>query len=234
MKNNRQTFCACLLGLTFLFGPKLSTFAADDSLAWPTVTSSMRPWAWWWWHGSAVDRKNIVHELQRFHDAGLGGVNITAIYGVKGAEARDIPYLSPKWLDAMGYTVDEAKRLGMGVDMTLGSGWCFGGPTVSDQDANATVVVRTFPLGVGERITEKLDPKTIQALVAFEAGGKSIDLTDSITADGEVTFSPPGNWTATPGTNSAPPKTWTVYAISQKPSGQKVKRPGPGGEGWML
>jgi hypothetical protein len=27
---------------------------------------------------------------------------------------------------------------------------------------------------------------------------------------------------------------WTVYAISQKPSGQKVKRAGPGGEGWML
>jgi hypothetical protein len=223
-----------LLGLTFLFGPKPSTFAADDSLAWPTVTSSMRPWAWWWWHGSAVDQTNIARELQRFHDAGLGGVNITAIYGVKGAEARDIPYLSPAWLDMMGYTVDEAKRLGMGVDMTLGSGWCFGGPTVSDQDANATVVVRTFPLGVGERIREKLDPKTIQALVAFEAGGKSIDLTGSITADGEVNFSPPGNWTAPPGTNSAPPKTWTVYAISQRPSGQKVKRPGPGGEGWML
>jgi hypothetical protein len=218
----------------FLFGQILSAVAADDPLAWPAITSSMRPWAWWWWHGSAVDQTNITHELQRFHDAGLGGVNITAIYGVKGAEAREIPYLSPKWLDMMGYTVDEAKRLVMGVDMTLGSGWCFGGPTVSDQDANATVVVRTFPLGVGERITEKLDPKTTQALVAFEAGGKSIDLTDSITADGEVNFSPPGNWMAPPGTNSAPPKTWTVYAISQKPSGQKVKRPGPGGEGWML
>jgi hypothetical protein len=28
--------------------------------------------------------------------------------------------------------------------------------------------------------------------------------------------------------------TWTIYAISQKPSGQKVKRAAPGGEGWML
>jgi hypothetical protein len=47
-----------------------------------------------------------------------------------------------------------------------------------------------------------------------------------------VFFSPPGNWIGT--TNSTPPKTWTVYAISQKPSGQKVKRPAPGGSGWML
>jgi hypothetical protein len=29
-------------------------------------------------------------------------------------------------------------------------------------------------------------------------------------------------------------RAWLVYAISQKPSGQKVKRPAPGGEGWML
>jgi hypothetical protein len=38
---------------------------------------------------------NITHELQRFHDAGLGGVQITSIYGVKGAEARDIPISRP-------------------------------------------------------------------------------------------------------------------------------------------
>jgi len=130
----------------------------------------------------------------------------------------------------MGYTVDEGRRLGMGVDMTLGSGWCFGGPTVSDPDANASVVVRTFQLGVGERIDEKLDRKITQALVAFGPESKSIDLTDSIATNGEVFFSPPGNWT---GTNAAP-KTWTVYAVSQKPSGQKVKRPALGGEGWML
>lgn len=220
-----------MLGLAFLLGPKLSALAADNLLAWPPITSSMRPWAWWWWHGSAVDRTNITHELQRFHDAGLGGVQITSIYGVKGAEARDIPYLTPAWLDMMGYTVDEAKRLGMGVDMTLGSGWCFGGPTVSDEDANATVVVRTFQLGVRERLQEKFNPKTTQALVAFGPDGKCIDLTGSIAADGEVSFSPPGNVS---GTNSTLPKIWTVYSVSQKPSGQKVKRPGPGGEGWML
>jgi alpha-L-rhamnosidase len=206
---------------------------AGDPLAWPAITSQARPWIWWWWHGSAVDETNISHELQRFHDAGLGGVQITAIFGVKGAEARDIPYLTPRWLAMMGRAVDVANGLGMGVDMTLGTGWCFGGPTVSDEDANAGVVVKTYQLGVGERIQEKLKRDSVQALVAFWPDGKSIDLTDSITTNGEVFFSPPGNWIGT-GTNTRPPKVVTVYAISQKPSGQKVKRPAPGGEGWML
>ena len=231
MKHSVTFRFACALGLLLFLGAVISAPAADE-LAWPPITSQTRPWVWWWWHGSAVDRTNITRELQQFHDAGLGGVQITAIFGVKGAEARDIPYLTPEWLAMMGYSVDEAKRLGMGVTMTLGTGWCFGGPTVSDEDANASVVVKTYQLGVGERINEKLDRDSIQALVAFGPDGKSIDLTDSITTNGEVFFSPGGNWRGT--TNSTPPKTWTVYAISQKPSEQKVKRPAPGGEGWML
>ena len=216
---------ASLLGLALLGAANLFAAATDNPLGWPELTSQTRPWAWWWWHGSAVDTTNITHELQRFHDAGLGGVQITSIYGTKGAESRDIPYLTPKWLDMMGFTVDEAHKLSMGVDMTLGSGWCFGGPTVSDKDANANVVVRTFRVSPGEKLNEKFDPKITQALVAFGPNGKSIDLTRSLKTDGESSFSPPAN-----GSNA----TWTVYAISQKPSGQKVKRPGPGGEGWML
>lgn len=202
----------------------LGSAAADPSV-WPPVTAQTRPWAWWWWHGSAVDETNIAHELQRFHDAGLGGVQITSIYGTKGAEARDIPYLTPRWLAMMGSTVDQARQLGMGVDMSLGSGWCFGGPTVKDRDANASVVVRTFQVPPGSKVEEKLDPAALQALMAYAADGTTkIDLTGTVSAAGDV------DWIA-PAISTNP---WTVYAISQKPSGQKVKRPGPGGEGWML
>jgi hypothetical protein len=211
---------ACALGLLLFFCTIISTPAADE-LAWPPITSQTRPWAWWWWHGSAVDQTNIAHELQRFHDAGLGGVQITAIYGVKGGEARDIPYLTPAWLAMMGYSVSEAHRLGMGVAMTLGTGWCFGGPTVSDEDANASVVVKTVDIAAGEKLKGKFDRDSTQALVAFSPDGKSIELTDKISAVSEV------DWTA-------PSGSWKVYAISQKPSGRKVKRPAPGGEGWML
>jgi glycosyl hydrolase family 106( putative alpha-L-rhamnosidase) len=219
--NLHKPVFACALGFLIFLGATISTPAADDPLAWPPITSQTKPWVWWWWHGSAVDQTNITHELQRFHDAGLGGVQITSIFGVTGAEARDIPYLTPAWLAMMGYSVDEAKKLGMGVDMTLGSGWCFGGPTVSDEDANANVVVTNFDLNAGERLQQKFDRKTTQALVAFSPDGKSVELTDKISDDGSV------DWTA-------PSGLWKVYAVSQQPSPQKVKRPAPGGEGWML
>jgi len=58
------------------------------------ITSQQRPWAYWWWHGSAVDRTSITHELERFRDAGMGGVHIIPIYGTKGYEDKAIEYLS--------------------------------------------------------------------------------------------------------------------------------------------
>jgi hypothetical protein len=224
MKHLCKILGAGALGWMFFFAAKTSPCAADDPLAWPPITAETKPWAWWWWHGSAVDTTNISHELQRFHDAGLGGVQITSIYGTKGAEAREIPYLTPQWLNMMGYTVDEAKSLDMGVTMSLGSGWCFGGPTVSDQDANANVVVKTFDAAAGGKLNGKFNRASTQALVAFSSDGKSVELTDKISADGSV------DWTAPTDSTNA----WTIYAISQKPSGQKVKRPAVGGEGWML
>jgi hypothetical protein len=218
--------------LILALGVMDSTSAADSALAWPAITSQTRPWAYWWWMGSAVDRTNLTRELQRYHDAGMGGVHIIPIYGAKGWESNYIRYLSPQWMEMMGYTVAAAHRLGLGVDMTTGTGWCFGGPDVSDHDANASVVVKTYDLGVGERLREKFKRASIQALVAFGPDGKSIDLTDAIPTNGYVLFSPPGNRVGSEA--ASPPKTWQVDAISQKPSGQKVKRAAPGGEGWML
>lgn len=194
---------------------------ANPFLAWPEITSQQKPWTYWWWMGSAVDEKNIKKELARYRNAGLGGVHIIPIYGARGYESNYVKYLSPHWMQRLDDTVREADRLGLGVDMTTGTGWCFGGPEVSDAQANASVVVRTFDLAAGERLPEKFDRMKTQALVAFAPGGKAVELTETISADGSVAFSPPGG-------------TWRVYAISQKPSGQKVKRAAPGGEGWML
>jgi len=226
-----------------------SVRATDDTRVWPPITSQAKPWAWWWWHGSAVDQTNITRELQRFHAAGLGGVQITSIYGTRGAEARDIPYLTPAWLAMMGFTVDQAKHFDMGVTMSLGSGWCFGGPTVSDQDANASVVAKTYEVAAGEKLKGKFNRASTQALVAFSPEGKAVELTGLISTNGEVDWTAParsGDASSPKSGSAAPvagapgksdeasPPHWTVYAISQKPSGQKVKRPAVGGEGWML
>lgn len=135
---------------------------------WPEASRECRPWAYWWWMGSAVDEANLVRELERYRAAGMGGVHIIPIYGAKGYESRYVPYLSERWLELLAFTVAEAEKRDLGVDMTLGTGWCLGGPTVSDADANS--------------------------VVEFLPGGE----------------------------------------LRIRPSGQKVKRAAPGGEGHML
>ncbi|MBQ2393077.1 MAG: hypothetical protein II303_02745, partial [Alistipes sp.] len=51
---------------------------------WPTIQPEARPGARWWWLGSAVDEANLTYNLEEYAKAGLGGVEITPIYGVQG------------------------------------------------------------------------------------------------------------------------------------------------------
>ena len=250
MCNQPPARIGCVYGLLALLLAGINTGVSGAANAevsfWPAITREQRPWAYWWWMGSAVDKTNLTRELTRYHDAGYGGVHIIPIYGAKGWETNYISYLSPRWMEMLDHTVREAKRLDMGVDMTTGTGWCFGGgPYVGEQEGNANVVVKTFDLAAGAKLTEKFDPKKTQALVAFPSLSRSsrgdeaqtssghqpstinhqpeasLDLTSQILADGSV------SWTAPEGGAK-------IYAISQKLNAQKVKRPAPGGEGPML
>jgi hypothetical protein len=219
--NERDRQIAALVLLALALSVRLAV-AADAALAWPPITRLQKPWTYWWWMGSAVDTNNIARSLARFHQAGLGGVHIIPIYGAKGWESNYISYLSPRWMDMLAFTVAEAGRLDMGVDMTTGTGWCLGGPHVTDEEANASPVVKVLEIPDGGGISNKFDPGKTQALMAFsESGENKTNLLPKLEADGSVP------WTAQGGT-------WRVFAVSQKPSGQKVKRAAPGGEGWML
>ena len=199
------------------------TTVPSDPFAWPDATRESRPGAYWWWMGSAVDPTNITRELTRYRDAGMGGVHIIPIYGAKGWEDHYLEYLSPEWMRMLRHTVTEAGRLGLNVDMTTGTGWCFGGPAITESEANASVVWQAFEVQAGEPLAAKLDPRTVQALIAFgpEPEHRRIDLTSRISGDATV------DWIA-------PAGTWRVCAVSQQPSGQRVKRAAPGGEGPML
>ncbi len=116
------------------------TPAAPPSV-WPAITQTTKPWTRWWWPGSAVDRKNITAQLEAIAAAGIGGVEITPIYGALGSEARYLDFLSPQWVEMLGYTASEARRLGLGVDMATGTGWPFGGPMVSAADGSSTLAL---------------------------------------------------------------------------------------------
>lgn len=97
--------------------------------------STTKPWAYWWWMGSAVTKEGIRQNLEEYAKAGFGGMHIIPIYGVKGEESRFLPFLSKEWLEMLDFTLQEAKKNNLGIDMTLGTGWPFGGKNVSPQDA---------------------------------------------------------------------------------------------------
>jgi hypothetical protein len=222
---NRCMYFLCRLSLAALFtllfsGATIAQGADNPQVSWPPLTFQNKPWVWWWWPGSAADPTNIASQLQTFQDAGLGGVQIIPIYGIKGGEADYINFLSPQWMDMLNDTVTDASNLDMGVDTALETGWCFGGPTITRDEANASVVKRTYDVTGGEQFSHSF-PLAPQALVAFNTNGADLDLMSELGTDGKI------QWTA-------PPGQWTIYAISQRFSGQNVKRAAPGGRGPML
>lgn len=87
-----------------------------------------------------MDRAGITQQLEAFAQAGLGGVEITPIYGAQHAEDRYLPYLSPAWMEALAHTTREAARLGMQVDMATGTGWPFGAPWVDPAGGSQKLV----------------------------------------------------------------------------------------------
>jgi len=207
--------------------PAVLVFAADNvnnaesGLSWPKVTKECKPWTYWWWMGSAVDKKNLTEHLEKYRKVGMGGVHIIPIYGVKGYEEHFIDYLSSKWMEMLEHTIKEAKRLGMGVDMTTGTGWPFGGPQVGIEDADAKVVLKTYTLDAGTSLSERLQKDTLQVLMAYSDQGEAINLTEKVDKNGLL------NWIA-------PAGKWQLYAVSQEWSGMMVKRAAPGAEGYTM
>ena len=63
---------------------------AQGSTDWYTPTTENKPFVRWWWLGSAVDKEGLTYNLEEFAKAGIGGFEVTPIYGVKGNESNDI------------------------------------------------------------------------------------------------------------------------------------------------
>jgi hypothetical protein len=115
--------------------------AQETASHWPQITQSAKPWTRWWWPGSAVEKSELTAQLEAMAAAGMGGVEITPIYGARGGEARYLDFLSPRWVEMLGHTTREASRLGLGVDMATGTGWPFGGPMVSAADGSSSLAL---------------------------------------------------------------------------------------------
>jgi glycosyl hydrolase family 106( putative alpha-L-rhamnosidase) len=254
------------LGMTALVALAISAVAPAparaQSPAWPAITNEMRPWTRWWWQGSAVDSADLKANLDAYRRVGLGGVELTPIYGVRGGEKEFIPYLSPRWVGMLEYTLTEAKELGLGVDMNNGTGWPFGGPNVGDADAAKYVAWKSYTVHGGERLRDTV--AMIQSPLVRAVNGR-VDISqlrDPIAstpnlqalAIDQVRFPKPMPLVAlvayprsgtpidvtahvTPAGIldwTAPAGDWTLYAVFQGWHGKQVERAAPGGEGNAL
>ncbi len=123
-------------GICAMFMSTISAYPQQ----WPAAGREAKPYTRWWWHGSAVDSAGIDYCMKEYAKAGIGGVEITPIYGVQHGEAKEISYLSPRWMRMLGHVEEMARQLGMGVDMATGTGWPFGGPAVTEADAACRLI----------------------------------------------------------------------------------------------
>ncbi len=247
--------------LSFLFCLLLN--ATNAQIKWPAITQQTKPWARWWWQGSAVDKKNLTHNMQDYKAAGLGGLEVTPIYGVYGYEKQFIDFLSPQWMQMLDHTLAEGKRLGLGIDIANGTGWPFGGPTITDKEASKTVVFKTFTLSGGEELKEKViynqegfvrgaSPKTpkledIKPVIAQNnnlqelaidqvkfAGPLPLQLLMAY-SDADVYVDLTSKVDATGKLNwKAPDGKWTLHALFLGLHGKMVERAAPGGEGYAI
>ncbi|PPK88422.1 alpha-L-rhamnosidase-like protein [Neolewinella xylanilytica] len=197
------------------------------SLAGAQVTErTARPWTYWWWMGSAVNKQDITRQLEQFAASGLGGVHIIPIYGAKGYEDQFLDFLSEPWMEMAAYTITEADRLGMGVDLSLGTGWPFGGPWVDASHAARSLTVDTFSLTAGsaflpdpERLADQLQLQDVEAVFVTD-GRRQYNLSPFLGGGRDAWAVPAGDWRA------------VVFGV--RPTGQRVKRAAPGGEGLVV
>ena len=93
----------------------------------------------WWWFGPAVTKAGILREMQRMKEGGIGGFEVQPTYPLalddEKAGIRNVKFMSPEFLDLLAFTAEKAHELGLRMDLTLGSGWPYGGPQFSASEA---------------------------------------------------------------------------------------------------
>ena len=109
----------------------------------------------WWWFGPAVTKAELEREMRLMKEGGIGGFEVQAVYPLAPDDPalgiKNISYLSDEFIDALRFTAAKAKELGLRMDLTLGSGWPYGGPSVAISDAAATLRSERVKIQPGSR-----------------------------------------------------------------------------------
>lgn len=223
----RKSLIISLLLLTMASGMH------GQSPKWIDIPQEAKPYTRWWWLGSAVDEKGLDYTLGEYAKAGIGGVEITPLYGVQGNEKNEKKFLGAEWMSMLRHTIEKGDAVGIETNMATGTGWPFGGPDVPLSQAACKAIIQSYDLGneaqtVNISCTDKKQKERprLGCAMCFEPGSAPIDLTSEAVREGKsLTLHIPA------GQSSQPRKLVVLYIGRTQ---QAVKRAAPGGEGYVI
>lgn len=181
-----------------------------------------RPMMRWWWFGPEVSRADLERDLTTMAEAGIGGVEVAYVYPLVEHPTR---LGSEQFLADLAYAADVAERLGLRFDVTLGSGWSFGGPHIGPEHA-------------AQRL--RWDRREIGPAALTLAGARQTwphDRLVGVWVGAGSQQEPPESWEPVPldtdGDVRVPAGVGTrvVLTATAGPTGQNVKRAAAGAEG---
>jgi hypothetical protein len=223
--------------------PQAATVAElETNFAHPPMAS--RPMVRWWWFGVAVEKPEIQRELQQMKADGIGGAELAFVYPeVLDDPAKGLvnyPFLSPEMLDAVNFAQAEGRKLGLRIDVTLCSGWPYGGPATSLAEAAGRL--RTIEVAVEPGVTSVTTPRLAEGESLLSAA--LVDGTPSPQPVRRGETPPPSTWDARTAKPFKPVGETTQVEPANSPrvalffisshTRQQVKRAAVGAEGYVL
>ncbi len=187
----------------------------------------------WWWFGPSATKPELERELRAMKEGGIGGVEVQPVY----PQALDDPehgfhnfaYLSDEFIDDLRFAAEKARELGMRVDVTLGSGWPFGGPHIPITQAAGKL--RVVTVSISPHLRSISVPSTEageKLLAAFLTAGEGRD--SSATAALDLSPIRNGRLPLPAGRERSGAVLWFIASRT----GMMVKRAAIGAEGFVL
>jgi hypothetical protein len=156
----------------------------------------------WWWFGPAVTQPQLEREMKLMKAGGIGGFEVQPVYPLVLDEqvpgVKNHKFLSPEFLDALTFTSQRAKELGLRFDLTLGSGWPYGGPQIPITQAAGKLRIESTRFAAdarevslprmadGDKLLAAFLGKQPLPLIEFENG--VLPLPNDVKGPGEVVF----------------------------------------------
>ncbi len=117
-----------------------SVIRADDLAAsFEKPPASAKPWVYWFVLNGNMTKEGITADFEAMARVGIGGLLFMEVE--QGTPKGPVDFASPHWMDLISHACNEAKRLGLEINLTNDAGWNgSGGPWITPELSMQKVV----------------------------------------------------------------------------------------------